>query len=471
MKNLYYLFVVLMFLSQVSCKKLVEIKEPDGFLVSSAVYNDPSTAAAAVTSIYDLMVQDGNLSFTSGRSSLSTVCGLSADELRNYIPTLPHEEFYKNSLTQLNTNISVSWSEFYRYIYISNSAIEGLGASMKIPDALKRQLLGEVKFMRAFLYFYLVNLWGDVPLITGTDYLTNSTMTRTPSAEVFQQIILDLKDAQNLLTDEYHTPFGNTTSERVRPNKFAATALLARVYLYKLDWSNADIESSKIISANSTYSLVSDLNKVFLKNSTEAIWQFQTVATNLSVNTFDGQRFILPSPPSAARPVSLSDQLRNAFELNDNRKNSWIGSLTSGVTTYYYPLKYKIISSPTVTEYTMVLRLAEQYLIRSEAKAQKNDLSAALTDLNIIRRRAGLPDTLIANQNSLLSAILHERQVELFTEWGHRWLDLKRTGTVNTVMSTITQQKGGNWKSAFQLYPLPLAEIQRDPNLLQNPEY
>src|SRR5262249_35037605 len=116
----------------------------------------------------------------------------------------------------------------------------------------------------------------------------------------------------------------------------------------------------------------------------------------------------------------------------------------------------------------------EQYLIRAEARVYQNNLSGAIDDLNVVRQRAGLP--LLANsldQHKVLSAILHERQVELFSEWGHRWFDLKRTGSIDSVMSAMTpiKSKGGVWKSYQQLYPLPWNDVLGDPNLVQNPGY
>ncbi len=119
----------------------------------------------------------------------------------------------------------------------------------------------------------------------------------------------------------------------------------------------------------------------------------------------------------------------------------------------------------------MVLRLAEQYLIRAEARAETGDLTGALDDLNVIRSRAGLANSTASTQEEILAAILHERQTELFTEWGHRWLDLKRTGNVDDVMPTVAAEKGGSWETTDQFYPVPLSEIDRNPNLTQTPGY
>ena len=85
--------------------------------------------------------------------------------------------------------------------------------------------------------------------------------------------------------------------------------------------------------------------------------------------------------------------------------------------------------------------------------------------------RAGLPETTPTTQREIEEAILHERKVELFTEWGHRWLDLKRTGAMDSVMTRVAGEKGTTWQPYFKLFPIPQYEIQQNPNLVQNPGY
>jgi hypothetical protein len=167
----------------------------------------------------------------------------------------------------------------------------------------------------------------------------------------------------------------------------------------------------------------------------------------------------------------MSPQLLASFEPGDLRMSNWVGVDSSTGTKYYYPFKYKVATGSTLTEYSMVIRLAEMFLIRAEARAWQNNITGGQADLNVIRARAGLPATTASTRQDLIDAILHERQVELFTEWGHRWLDLKRTGTIDQVMNIVTLQKGGSWVSNQQLYPIPAKEIQNNPNLSQNPGY
>ncbi|RYE18603.1 MAG: RagB/SusD family nutrient uptake outer membrane protein, partial [Sphingobacteriales bacterium] len=264
------------------------------------------------------------------------------------------------------------------------------------------------------------------------------------------------------------------STERIRPNKWAATALLARTYLYNGDWTNAEIQATALIDNTGMYSL-STLNTVFLKNNNEVIWQLQTLSTQW--NTDMGRIFILPptGPSNSSfldNPVYLSERLVNNFEAGDQRKTEWIKSVTVVGTTYYYAYKYKsaTLNAP-VTEYYTVFRLGEQYLIRAEARAQLGKLTAS-DDINAIRSRAGLDNySGSTDKTALLNAIAHERQIEMFTEWGDRWFDLKRTGKIDAVMTVVAPLKNTTWNTNLQLDPIPLYEIIQDPNIIQNPGY
>jgi hypothetical protein len=324
-----------------------------------------------------------------------------------------------------------------------------------------------------------------VPIVTSTDYTINESISRSPQAQVYQQIILDLTDAIQLLNNNYVDISDTaTTIERTRPNKATAEALLSRVYLYENKYDSAEILATDVIN-NNLYKLCSSLGPdmvadsgVFLKNSTEAIWQL-SIPLPTSMNTADGQFFILTAAPATNQYVvdnctTISPELLNAFEAGDLRRIYWIDSTVGTTPEYYFPFKYEAYNTNNVTEYVMVFRLAEQYLIRSEAEARLGDSTDAIVDLNFIRNRAGLGNYSAINQGPLLTAILHERQVELFTEWGHRWFDLNRTGGVNSVLGApgnVCHLKGGVWSPNWELYPISSAQIALDPNLVQNAGY
>ena len=138
-----------------------------------------------------------------------------------------------------------------------------------------------------------------------------------------------------------------------------------------------------------------------------------------------------------------------------------------GNTVYTYPTKYRSLAASANAEYFTVLRLAEQYLIRAEARAQQNNVSGAREDLFAVRQRAGLGATPANNKDALLLAVERERRIELNSEMGHRWFDLKRTGRINTVLSTVK----ANWNAEAALYPVPADQRSRNGNLTQNPGY
>lgn len=477
--NFFSIGVCCTLLSLTACKKLVEVSPPVTSINSSNVFQNDATAIASLNGIYSKMSNVGSIN-SGGFSSISFFAGLSADEFVLYSgvndPMLTG--YYLNALNSSNTGGSDYWNTIYPTIYSLNAAIEGLSKSTRLNATVKQQLTGEAKFMRAFSYFYLVNFYGDVPLVTSTDYTVNNIIPRSNVAKVWEQIVNDLTDAENLLSDQYlDRTLMKATNARVRPNKWVAAALLARVFLYTQNWAGAFTESSKVIDNTVLFGL-SDINSAFLSATTgnnEAIWQLQPVIAGQ--NTPDAILFCLPAtgPNPFNQPVYLSDNLLTSFEPDDQRKINWTSSVTVSGSTYVFPFKYKISTpSGNITENETLFRLSEQYLIRAEAQANGvgNSSSGAIADLNKIRNRADLQDyTGQTDKNSLVNAILHERQVELFSEFGHRWLDMKRSNTIDAVMSSAATQKGGVWNSNKQLYPIPLYEIQHNSSLIQNEGY
>jgi starch-binding outer membrane protein, SusD/RagB family len=459
-KNRYFILLIISISLCAGCKKFVQIPPPLTEVTSSTVFADDATAISAMNGIYSQMMGI-NAGFANGYySSITLLNGLSADELLNFSTNPDQQSFYTNSLESSNgINFSFIWEPAYQYIYDANAVLEGLTNNTKITSATSRELQGEAKFIRSFCYFYLVNLYGDVPLITSTNFEANAIASRSPAQNVYQQIIADLQNAQTLLVSDYSFSSG----ERVRPNKWGAASLLARVFLYNGDWKDAETEADSVITYAGIYNLVNNLDSVFLANSAEAIWQLEPILPGF--NTYEGNMFILSSPSTNA---ALSPSLLSSFEPGDLRETDWVNNFVSGTDTFYFPYKYKIqLTGQPLTEYSMVLRLAEQYLIRAEARAMQNNISGSQSDLNIIRSRAGLPNTPAATQQELINALLHERRVEFFTEWGHRWLDLKRTSHTSLVLGS----EKPSWQSLDTLYPIPQAERTADPNLTQNPGY
>lgn len=459
MKKISTIAFVVVILCVSACSDFVEVEGSKTQIVTENVFARDAGARGAVSGIFSQMISGS--AFASGNvNGMTVVGGVSSDELNIHTSTSTNLiALFNNNLTSLNSSaVSANWNDMYLYIYESNSIISGAGGSTTLSKAVKDQVIGEAKFVRAFCYFYLINLYGDVPLVTATDYRVNKTVSRTPMSEVYAQIEADLLDAQQLLLADYSF----SKNEKVEPNKWAATALLARVYLYQKKWSQAEAQAAAVIDSQK-FSLVANLNSVFLKNSTEAIWQLMPVFPGY--NTNEGIYLVIASSPTR---VSATNATLSVFEPGDSRAMSWIGSYTTGGKTYSYAYKYKIrVTNQPVTEYYTVLRFAEQYLIRAEARAMQNNFTGAVEDLNKIRQRAGLIaiDPAGLTQQQVLDKVAQERRAELFIEWGHRWFDLKRSGKIDAVMSAAKP----NWEPKDALFPIPQAEINANPNIVQNP--
>lgn len=434
-----------------SCDSFVEVPLPKSQLASSDVFNTYSSADAALTDIYSKMRDQGLLTGTA--YGLSYELGNYADELVCYAaPGDPALPYYNNSLLAGDTSIADSWNFSYNQIYAANAVIEGVKKSSELSESQKTVLEGEALFIRSIIHFYLTSIFGDVPYVTSTDYKINNTAYKIAQQKMYQNIALDLELACTYLKPAY------ISSERTRPNLYAAKALLARVYLYEGKYPEASNSASAVLNQTDTYNLNSDLSSVFLKESQETIWQFQP--SQAGKNTDEAASFIFfEGPPPAS---ALSNDFVASFESLDQRKTNWIQTVSDGTDTWYCSYKYKEYNNTEISlEFSIILRLAEQYLIRAEARAHQGDLIGAMEDLNKIRNRAGLASKNGLSKSDLLVAILQERKSELFTEYGHRFFDLKRSGQID---AALLGAKPG-WNTNDVLFPLPQNELGINPNL------
>ena len=440
-----------------SCKKLITAPLPNNLLVSSSVFLDAGTAQSAIHGLYSRFYNGymGGSGYYSYNITLHPA--RLADELYAVSNTL--DNFGTNSLVSSDFDIEALWNDSYSCIYAANSIIQGAPKSSALSAGLQQQLVSEAKFIRSVCYFYLVNYFGDVPLITSTDADFISTQPRTPTPEVYELIVADLQEASNTLAPDYSV----SQQDRTRANKWAASALLSRVYLYMGKWSEAEAEASKVIGQTSMYSLVKEnLSDVFLKGSQETILEFYT---NFNGRPYQNNYTLLT--PNTIPNFALRSDLLQSFESGDLRNSEWIGSMPYNGNTYYYATKYK--SEPNAnTEHQVFLRLSELLLIRAESRAHQNNFSGAKLDIDQIRNRAGLEGTTASDLASFNVALEKERQVELFMEWGDRWLNLKRLGRADAVLKTL---KPNSWQATDVWYPIPLSATSTNTNLSQNPGY
>ncbi|HVY74892.1 MAG TPA: RagB/SusD family nutrient uptake outer membrane protein [Puia sp.] len=441
-------FITSSILFMLSCSKLVGVPAPVGQLTNDKVFADSGTAVSAVAGMY---ITAGTSLQSASYQALTTGCA--ADELLDF--TNNFTAFYNNAIDPSNSMNRSLWSGYYQAIYQANAILENTIGNTKLNSQTIAQFASEAKFIRAFCYFHLVNLYGAVPLVLQTNVTATSTAPRAVTDQVFSQIATDLTDAAAQLPDNY------PTVERVRANKSVVLSLLSIVYLYMKDWAKAEAAASNVIS-DPQYELESDLSKVFLANSSESIFQFWAANGVTPL----GQAL----NPGTNRPnFTFTDDFVASMESGDARMINWAKPINYLGKDYYYPNKFKNVTTTTgsAAEYIMVLRLAEIYLVRAEARAEQNNLSGAYDDLNIIRARAALPALSGGDQATLLLAIEKERRVELAAECGRRWYDLNRTGRADAVLGAVKP----NWTSTDALYPVPVTELSANPNLVQNPGY
>lgn len=450
-KFLCLLFIVFLIMG---CESFVEVDHPDSQLTSEMVFKDVATAEAAMANIYSKLTSQ--VLVCGNSNGISILLGSYTDEIHTHNSGLLEFQFYQNNLNATNSEIAGLWNKSYNLIYAVNAIIEGLENSI-LNENDKNRLQGEALFLRAFLHFHLMNLYGSIPYITSTNYSINSTINKSSQAELYTLLVSDLEHAKEVMPASY----GITN---FRADLGAIKSLLARIYLYHQNWEGAEREADSVINSGN-YLWVDSLDEVFLKGSTGTIWQLKT--SNEGQATLEGENFIFTMVPPPSR--AMTEHLLNAFESGDMRKERWIDSVSGENDTYYYPFKYKQNTYEAVsTEYSIMIRLEELYLIRAEARLKLGDSEGAKEDINKIRNRAALPNLIAATHQELLDAILHERRVELFCELGHRFFDLKRTGKIDMVLSAI---KPG-WNPTDILWPLPESELLLNPNLLpQNPGY
>jgi hypothetical protein len=459
--SLFIVFLVSMVLT--GCKKLISIGTPQDQLVTSSVFTDTVTAEAAVIGMY---AKAANLN--PGVDFSEATClfdGLSSDE-GYFFPYTLYDPFTQNALTPSFFYPDLYWQSLYNTIYVANALISGDSAS-SLPPAYVARTVGEAKFIRSLIYFYLVNNFGPVPLVLTSNVQVATNLPRDSAGAVYAQITKDLTDAMAVLPADFSLYGGHPT----RATSWAAEALLARVYLYTHNWAQAQTMASAVISNPGLFSIQPALTQVFLANSTEGIMQFETSITTNWIASNMGSASYSPTPNFV-----LSDSLYAAFEPGDLRLTNWVGIKSYGGKNYPYPAKYTYIFGSGAVQYDQVLRLAEQYLIRAEAETQQGDYTAAAADIDVVRTRAGLPNTTASDKASLLAALEQENRIEFFCEYGHRWMDLNRwPGVANPAVHRADEvypvDKSTPWQPYDALWPIPLSEITANPNLTQNPGY
>ncbi|MCX8530854.1 RagB/SusD family nutrient uptake outer membrane protein [Chryseobacterium luquanense] len=425
----------------ISCEKMLEVDMPTNQINSDQIFENIQTANAALSGLYAGLYDNSPLS----GDQTGRILALYTDELNYYQATSNTGiiEIYQNTLIDSNPLVNSYWTNAYQKIYMSNAILEGVENSTALPSAEKERLKGEALTIRSILFFYLQQVYGNIPYPVTTNYMINQTIEKTPTAEVLQRIESDLKEAVPLLNDSYRNV------ERIFLNRKSAQLFLAKVLMTQKKWNEAEIVL-KEIRQSSLYVFQNDITKVFEKSGTHIIWQLKPKNNTDPVKEMSSYYFANAAPLNAA----LTPAFYNIFDASDKRRLNWITPVTVGSNTWYRVNKYKNTTNNT-TEYSIVLRLEEVYLLLAEALAQQDKTSEALPLINAVRQRANISVlTLPLTKEALLSEILLENRKEFFTEFGHRFMDLKRNNQL-TILSGVKT----NWKTFHQVWPIPQKEL------------
>ena len=420
------------------------------------------------------------------------------------------------------------WQELYKSIARCNNIIINV-TEEGIPDTTTRNnLVGQAYFLRAFDYWYLLNLFGNVPLITELPDLDNLLVNQATPEAVWAQIISDLEMAESMLPETW------TGDDLGRPTSGAATALKGKSYLYMKQYGNAATTLQSLVGK---YSLLPSNQYgenfgITNENNPESVFELQYLGVQTFVWGTDipgtgtmGNFHIDYAPPSKSPDQShvVNPWIKELFEANGDviRRNETLVYDYPGATGYggvpfttdmaedivtandasvepIFSKKYSGMDLGTrdqvdflgtdVGNNWRIIRYSDVLLMLAEALNEDSRTSDAIQYIDMVRDRAQL--TLIAdtnpsiNQSDMRQAIIEERAMELAGE-GHRFFDLVRWGLADDYMGATSMHvtngsqtyhpkslSGGIFQSGkHELVWIPNSERDANPNLDQNPGY
>ncbi|ABG57841.1 RagB/SusD domain-containing protein [Cytophaga hutchinsonii ATCC 33406] len=456
MKRIVFLVSIIIITATVfSCKKMLDPKPVNAVSDENPIF-DLTSSQTALRGVYRAL---GNTGYYG--ESWVTLGFFPSGDIKN-LTTGGASNLVTVNYRSDDVNFSTTWNAIYMTINRANNVIAKVPAVTDplLTTALKNQYVGEAKFIRALCYFDLARGWGGVQLVLEpTGSLTNiPARSRSSLEDTYTQILKDLADAESLLNP-------TAALNKIRVTKETVWALRARVHLYKQEWALADEYATKLI-APGKYILVKPFNAWFANGITasdESIFELEFSPQNPSTIRAQMQH---PTNNGTYRyaPTDAFVEILRTPAIAGGRRALIDSATQKGITQWFGNLYYR----STATDPAYILRIAEMYLIRAEARAHTGDLSGSLDDLNEIRKRADVPLSASATEEDLLLDIENERRLEFFLE-PHRWFDLVRTGRAKVVLEGLSSAtKVDSWENVF---PIPNLQIQLDKNLIQNPGY
>lgn len=399
-------------------------------------------------------------------------------------PTVSEMQFEQNALTSTNGTVANIWNVCFTTISRCNTILNRIDA-VDFDITAKNKIVGETKFLRALSYFYLVRLFGDVPIneqsFGSPGEIQAADLTRKPKEQVYDLIIADLTGAETLLpttlnSDKTHASIGTVKS------------LLGKVYLTRKNYAAAETKLKEVIDLNQ-YSLHDNYAALFTEgnnNLKESLFEIQFIRGRSLGNNYSAlftpaitSMAIFPNNLQGAGRITPTLNLFNAYEVGDKRKSTSVNDsvrlINGSKSPSRYALKFvdfKVVDTNDGAVTFTVMRYADVLMMYAEALNEQSKMTQALPFLNQIRSRVGLASLSGLNQEQFRLAMEKERKVEFMFE-GQRWFDLVRTGRAREVINAYYTSK----KQSFSvtetelLFPIPLSEIELNNKLKQNEGY
>lgn len=466
-----YLLAMLATVVLGSCKNALEFK-PVTEYSGSNFWKEPSQANAALNGAYTLL--------QAAMAPKTTFYGEARADNVAQNPISLNTETLNLLTNNLNSSLRISnWSQFYSVVNQVNLIIkntkqmkdEGLYIN---KDADYKQVRGQAYALRAFCYFNMTRVWGELPLVTDPlkDATDNYLVAKSDTALVYNQIALDLDSALLFLPDTY-SPAKTTISKMTSG---AVNAIYTDLYMWRHQYDNALISSQKVIAKTSNYKLTSLTDAPLVENSSYA-QMFTKGGSTESIFEVDynfaerGSRslYVQVYGDLGFQPAfQASEEMMTIFSPNDLRAK--IAYNDSRAITKFFE-KTGFDRGQMDDKNIIAYRLSDIMLLRAEALNKKQRVPEAISLVNQIRVRAGLAALLPADyinlsENQVEDLILTERSKELCFE-GKRWFDLVRTGKAISVMQPIN---GLNSTDNY-VWPIYINEIRLNSLLKQNSYY
>ncbi|GAB5556255.1 MAG: hypothetical protein SchgKO_04680 [Schleiferiaceae bacterium] len=452
----YFLTFLVASLTLVSCESFFD-KQPEG--PGQVIEED---AIKTVNDLQSLLLSVYDVNANTYGGQIQNLSELLGDNNNTPVSQDDYTQVYNRGTDFFNGTISNVFADAYRGIYRSNTLIVKVDEISGVSTEDYNRIKGDAFFQRALGHFYLVRLFAQPYGFTPDNSHLGISIRTTPAqnplprntvGEVYNQIVSDLIQAETLLPE----------SNGIYANKDAAKALLAKVYLQMMNYTDAEAKASEVINSSNGY-MLDNLNRFEHGSSSERIFTFVSTPSNDDsrasgwANNYRTDVNVNPNP--TLRPSDFLYGLAVA-DTNDLRGVEWMDVFNPGASNEFFGAKKFNFDYPDAP----ILHLAEMLLIRAECLGRLDqNLTQAEMDINAIRNRAGLSDITLSSGSEAAAFAIAERRIELCFE-GERVHVLKRMG----VLGEIDEIRGAPWDCPGMVLQFPNSEITF-PSFVLNPE-